>query len=184
MPNRPRRVALFGSLVVMAAFSLADAATPGTAFSASHLTFAAVSTIDLAAPPTDSVRTFESNCALCHQKGAVGVRGEFPRLAGRIAPIASTDAGRRYLQQVVLFGMAGSIEVDGQTILGVMPAFATLSNNELAAALNYLVQLGPLSLKSRPVTPFTAATLQALREGPSLSPTQVHEVRPRALSRP
>ncbi len=170
-----------GSLVLAALFCVAVNAI--SAISAARGANPADATE--AASAADPVKIFEANCALCHQKGAVGVHGEFPRLAGRIAPIASSDPGRRYLQQVVLFGMAGSIEVDGQTILGVMPSFTTLSNEDLAAVLNYLVQLGPASSKrTPPMIPFTAASLQALRDGPSLSPTQVHDSRARSVNRP
>ena len=57
-------------------------------------------------------RLYDSRCSLCHQGKAVGVPGQFPRLAGRVREIASRPEGRRYLLHVVLFGLAGKIEID------------------------------------------------------------------------
>ncbi len=57
---------------------------------------------------------FETNCQICHQAGGVGVAGQFPRLAGRVGAIASSDDGRKLLPTVVLYGMSGSVAVDSQ----------------------------------------------------------------------
>jgi mono/diheme cytochrome c family protein len=124
---------------------------------------------------------FETNCALCHQKGAAGVRGQFPRLAGRIGVIASTPAGRNYLQQVVLFGMAGKVDIDGAPLAGVMPPFASLSDEDLASILNYLTQLEAPGAAPHKVTAFTSAELAKTRGSTALSPTQVNANRAAAV---
>ena len=36
----------------------------------------------------DGGALFTQNCLMCHQAGAVGLAGQFPRLAGRIATIS------------------------------------------------------------------------------------------------
>lgn len=121
---------------------------------------------------------FDTNCSMCHQLGAAGVPGQFPRLAGRAAKIAATTAGKTYLESVVLFGMIGGITVDGSEIVGgVMPSFASLSDQDLADALNYVVSLddsGKLQWKG---AMFTAADIAKARAGKSLSPGQVHQLR-------
>lgn len=124
---------------------------------------------------------FETNCALCHQKGAAGVRGQFPRLAGRVGAIASTPAGRTYLQQVVLFGMAGRVDIEGDSLIGVMPSFAALSDEDLASILNYLTQLEAPGAAPARITPFTAAELAKTRGSGALSPTQVNANRAAAV---
>jgi cytochrome c5 len=129
------------------------------------------------APGPDPAAAFNSNCSMCHQLAAAGLPGQFPRLAGRAGQIAATPAGRDYLEHVVLFGMAGRITVDGSPIFGVMPSFASLSNDDLAAALNYVANLddhGQLHWKG---AVFSPADIAHARSGGQLSPTQVLHMR-------
>jgi cytochrome c5 len=133
------------------------------------------------APGADRAAAFNGNCSMCHQLGAAGLPGQFPRLAGRAGKIASSAAGRDYLEHVVLFGMAGQITVDDSPIFGVMPSFASLSNDDLAAALNYVANLddhGQLHWKG-PV--FSPADIARVRSGAQLSPTQVLHMRTAVL---
>jgi mono/diheme cytochrome c family protein len=120
---------------------------------------------------------YDKNCALCHQKGGAGVRGQFPRLAGRVGAIAATDAGRRYLLDVVLFGMAGQVEVDRVSIVGAMPSFATLSDEELASVLNYVTHLDVAQKQDINPGAVTAADVAGARAAQKLSATQVNQVR-------
>ncbi len=134
------------------------------------------------AAAADPQAMFDSRCALCHQKGGVGVRGQFPRLAGRLGAIAATPGGRAYLQQVVLFGMAGRIEVDGQSLVGVMPSFAQFSDDDLAALLNYVTSLGSGPNSGKGGAPFTAAELAQTRGSAAMNPNQVNASRSRIIS--
>lgn len=130
----------------------------------------------------DRAATFNSNCSMCHQHAAAGLPGQYPRLAGRVGRIAATAAGHAYLERVVLFGMAGTITVDGSSIFGVMPSFASLSNEDLAAALNYVANLddhGQLRWKG---AVFSPADIAGARAGAQLSPTQVLHLRATAVS--
>lgn len=114
----------------------------------------------------DGAALFAQNCRVCHQAGGVGVAGQFPRLAGRVAVVGSRPEGRTYLIDVLHHGLAGRIVVDGEIIVGLMPAFAQLPDADVAAVLNYVVTLGaPAS--AHPV-PFTAEELSRTRaaEGP------------------
>ncbi len=130
------------------------------------------------AQAADHGAVFNNNCAMCHQLGAAGVPGEFPRLAGRAGKIAAAAAGRNYLERVVLFGMIGKVTVDGTPIVGgVMPSFASLSDQDLADALNYIVSLddsGKLQWKGAVFKPADLATARADK---ALSPAQVHQLR-------
>lgn len=136
------------------------------------------------AAAADHSAVFSANCSMCHQLDAKGVPGQFPRLAGRASRIASTAAGRRYLEQVVLHGMTGSITVDGTPIVGgFMPPFASLSNQDLADALSYIISLdasGKLHWQGAVIAP---AEIARVRAGEALSPMQVHELRAGALGK-
>lgn len=137
----------------------------------------------------ESARLYDTHCALCHQLEGAGLAGQFPRLAGRGGEIAVTEAGRRFLVEVSLFGMAGKIEVDGAAIVGVMPGFALLSDGDIAAILNYVVGLeGPGAAAGsnsdgdkgkRP--PISAADVSDVRKGGVLSATQVRDRRDSVL---
>lgn len=126
---------------------------------------------------------FDTNCSMCHQLGAAGVPGQFPRLAGRAGKIAATAAGRNYLERVVLSGMIGGITVDDSPIVGgVMPSFASLSDKDLADALDYIISLddsGKLHWKGAMITP---ADIAKARADKPLSPAQVHQLRAAAVN--
>jgi mono/diheme cytochrome c family protein len=81
---------------------------------------------------------FEANCQICHQAHGVGVGGQYPRLAGRASVTASSREGRKFMSQLVLNGMSGKISVDNQFIVGFMPGFERLSDEDVAAILTYI----------------------------------------------
>jgi mono/diheme cytochrome c family protein len=68
---------------------------------------------------------------------------------------------------VVLNGMSGRVTVDGEQILGIMPALDTLSDEDIASVLTYIT-----GLDHKPV-PFTAAEIKAARGQPKISPTDM-----------
>lgn len=123
---------------------------------------------------------YDATCGLCHQSAGAGLKGQFPRLAGRVDKMASEAGSREFLIQTVLHGMAGRIEVDGAPIVGVMPPFASLSDQDLASVLNYLVSLGGSPAKK--TKPISAAEVATARKGPPLSPAQVLERRAALVS--
>jgi cytochrome c oxidase subunit 2 len=86
----------------------------------------------------DGAALYAANCASCHQADGSGLPGAFPPVAGHASALVA-DVGRDYLAAQLLFGLQGEIEVDGMTYNGVMPAFAALSDGELAALANYIV---------------------------------------------
>ena len=115
----------------------------------------------------DGAASFDMSCAFCHQAGGVGVPGQFPRLAGRVGEIASKPEGKKFLPQVLLNGMSGRITADGEEILGIMPAFDSMSDDDMAALLIYLT-----GLEHAPV-PYSADDIKQARAQPKLSPTDV-----------
>jgi len=115
----------------------------------------------------DGAAVFDTNCAVCHQGGGVGVQGQFPRLAGRVGQIAAKPEGKIYLRKVLLNGMSGHITVDGEKILGIMPAFDSLPDGDIALVLGYLS-----GLQHKPV-PFTAPEIAAARTQPKIAPTEL-----------
>ena len=137
-----------------------------------------------AAAPAAHSAVFDTNCSMCHQLGAVGVAGQFPRLAGRAGRIAATPAGRSYLEHVVLYGMMGTITVDHTQIVGgVMPSFSALSNEDLAAALNYVANLDAAGKLHWEGPVVTAAQIAKVRAGKVWSPMQVHQLRETVLGK-
>jgi mono/diheme cytochrome c family protein len=123
------------------------------------------------ATPAQSNRTYDTTCGLCHQKGAVGVPGQFPRLVGRVNQLAAEPPGRAYLIRVVMFGLAGRIDVDGASITGVMPAFQSLADADVATVLNYLAR------GTKRAKVISAQEVATVRAGPHLSPGQVAALR-------
>jgi len=112
---------------------------------------------------------YDANCAICHQAAGAGVPGSFPRLAGRAGALAALPDGRRVMISTVLYGMTGRLQVEGQTIVGLMPSFAALSDVEISEALNYVAHL-----EGKPPPRFTAAEIATLRAQPPLTPAQVN----------
>lgn len=115
----------------------------------------------------DGAQLFDTSCAFCHQSGGVGVPGQFPRLAGRAGEIAAKPEGKKFLPLVLLNGMSGRITVDGEQILGIMPGFDSMSDDDMAALLTYLT-----GLDHAPVT-YSADDIKAARAQGRLSPNDV-----------
>jgi mono/diheme cytochrome c family protein len=124
-------------------------------------------------PPTgaraDGGDLYKSHCSVCHQTGGVGVAGVYPRLAGRAPKIAATADGRTVMISAALYGMAGKLEVDGKSLMGVMPGFSQMSDADLADLLTYVSALGGKAPKS-----FTAAEISTVRAGPRLTSSQIN----------
>ena len=137
--------------------------------------FAAVAAGPLPSRAADGSGLFTQNCLMCHQAGAVGLPGQFPRLAGRIGAISSQPKGRAYLIDVLTYGMAGKITVDDQSIVGLMPPFAQLSNDDVAGVLSYVQSLGDPPAGTPAA--FTAEEVRAGRANTVKTPTDVRAER-------
>jgi len=113
----------------------------------------------------DGAALFTQKCAMCHQSGGAGLVGQFPRLAGRVGPISSKPAGRAYLVDVLTYGMAGTVTVDGQPIIGEMPSFASVPDEQVAAILGYLQSLGGAPKESFTIAEVTAGRAKDKKSG-------------------
>lgn len=127
----------------------------------------------LAAPLAVHAETGDSvygrTCAACHLPGGKGVPGAFPRLSGRAGAIAGVPVGRKAMVSIVLFGSAGPLQVEQQSISGVMPGFGQLKDDEIAAVLTYIS-----GLEGKHPKAFTTAEVAKVRAGAALSPSEVN----------
>lgn len=127
----------------------------------------------------DGAATYVSGgCAACHQADGGGVAGVYPKLSGRVAAIAQSEPGRRYLVDVVSFGMLGTIDVDGESITGLMPAHGEMSDAAVASTLTWLAGLQPPP-GAKPQQ-FTPAFVHEVRQQP-LGPDAVLKLRAKVL---
>jgi len=127
----------------------------------------------LAAVEVDGGQLYAVNCASCHGPAGAGIPGVFPPMAGHAAELAAQD--RPYLIASLLYGLQGPIVVDGVNYSGVMPAWSQLTDEELAAVLNYIVEMG-----GPEVEPFDADEVAAQR-GKGWSPADVLEYRQQVI---
>jgi len=138
----------------------------------------------VAAKPPGSVdmvvlgkRTFTAMCSPCHQETGLGLPGQFPPLAG--SDWVNT-AGHARLVRIVLDGLNGPLEVNGQPFNNAMPPWRdSITDEQVAAVLTYVRQSWgnkaaavPVddvkairdSTKDRANQPWTAELLKALPE--------------------
>jgi mono/diheme cytochrome c family protein len=122
-------------------------------------------------------RVYAANCVACHQAGGTGMAGAFPPLAGHVPELLKRADGRTYVGKVLLFGLEGEINVNGDAFAGAMPAWSALSDNDIADVLNYVSNAWDNS-KSLPsgFKPFTSDEIKVLR-APELTSAQVYALR-------
>ena len=80
--------------------------------------------------------TYQGTCSTCHQAEGQGLASVFP-------PLAKSDflmADKQRSIHVVLAGLTGPITVNGQPYNNVMPAWAHLTDHEIANVLTYVRQ--------------------------------------------
>lgn len=106
------------------------------------LAVAALAAVVVGAGPVraeDGAALFAERCAACHQPGGEGAAGVAPPLRGsvwqRLGPAAP-----RYLALVLLNGMTGKLDVDGQEFNGGMPIQSAQSDEELAALATHVLK--------------------------------------------
>ena len=120
----------------------ATAAAPGTS---------AVSSTIVSAK--QGIAVYSANCQGCHGPAGAGVAGAFPPLAGN----AAVQGDQTYVADVLLYGLQGQINVNGQPYNGVMPAWAQkLSDQDIAAVTSYI--RGAWGNKAAPISADTVKT--------------------------
>jgi mono/diheme cytochrome c family protein len=120
---------------------------------------------------------YNNNCSGCHQSSGKGIPGGFPPLAGH-APEVLIQKGQPYLVRLILFGLAGAIEVDGTSYNGNMPSWSdALRDDEIAAVINHvLTGWGNDALLPKDFKPVLPAEVAAAR-AENLTPEQVYGLR-------
>ncbi len=137
---------------------------------------AAAIALVIAARASGAESVFIGKCAICHQPSARGVPGTYPPLAESIGGYVRIPGGRAYLAHVVLFGMSGLIESGGVAYNGLMPPQgAGLSDGEIAAALNDVLDSFNHDRLPADFKPFTPAEVRAARAKPRGPADQVRE---------
>ena len=80
-------------------------------------------------------RIYYANCVACHLPAGTGLEGAFPPLAGSDYLTGGADR----VIATVLYGNDGPITVNGVEYNGVMPGFAYLGDDEIAAVVTYIM---------------------------------------------
>ena len=125
------------------------------------------------AAAADGEKVFGNTCVACHQPDGRGKAGDFPPLAGNPDLFLSRD----FPALVVLNGIAGPIEVEGNSIDSAMPSFGFLSDAEIAAVIRYVRGAwGNDRLEPKDLKQLTAGDVAELRRK-ALSPEDVHRKR-------
>lgn len=171
---------LLGAIVTVmawaAAFGYGVAPGPSPLIAAANATppAATSTTSDANATPVDGATVYQ-NCAACHQAQGTGIPGAFPPLAGHVPQLLAADGGRDYVVHVLLYGLQGSITVQGKSYNGVMPSWAHLSDAQLAAVIDYVSTNWGDALPPGQ-QPFTAADFERAR-AKQLTSDEVHALR-------
>jgi len=122
---------------------------------------------------------YEANCMACHGADGLGRTGHFPPLAGHVPEMLGREGGRDYLIDVLLYGVAGETDIQGVAYDGFMPGFERLSDEEIAAMLEFLSHAWNNS-RDLPANyqPWDAHEVGERRE-PARSPREVGRSQPR-----
>ncbi len=119
---------------------------------------------------------YQRRCAICHRPNGEGIPGVFPPINNTLGRFLAVPSGRDYLGDVVVFGVAGAITVDGTRYVGQMKLTPPLSDQEAADVLNYvLTQFNAGSLAAGGQA-FEAGEIAARRTSPQ-TPTAVAKKR-------
>lgn len=82
----------------------------------------------------DGKQVFGAKCAACHQATGLGVAGVFPPLADSEWVLGDD----KRLINILLHGVNGAMQVKGVEYKGAMPAWKSMSDEELAAVMTYI----------------------------------------------
>ncbi|MCG8370166.1 MAG: cytochrome c, partial [Proteobacteria bacterium] len=119
--------------LALGACSQEQPGAPAASDTAVHDAEAAVATADDLMAKGREV--YNANCAACHQPDGSGLTGAFPPLAGS----DYLQGDRKAVLSAAMFGLSGPITVNGVEYNGVMPSLGHLPDEDLAAALTYVL---------------------------------------------
>ena len=115
-----------------------------------------------AAPVSKTGEQVFITCSACHLPSGEGIPGAFPSLQS-LPKVIPQEGGKDYLISVVLQGLNGQIQSNGNTFNGFMQAFApTFNDEEVAEVLNYVLQhIGKATLTGEQmIVPAEVATIR------------------------
>ena len=124
----------------------------------------------------EGAKVFE-RCVSCHRGNGVRMVGMYPPLVKHAPEVVI--GSRSYLIDVLLYGLVGKIEIEGQKAGydGIMPSYLSLKDEEAAAVLNYiLTSWGNDKLLPKDFKPISADEIKAER-GKKLTRQQVYQIR-------
>lgn len=104
---------------------------------------------------SDGKQIYAMTCAACHQPNGEGFPEKYP-------PLASSEwvlGGEDRFVAIILRGLTGEIEVQGEMLSGAMPAWGPLLKDPQIAAVATYVR-GNLGNKAAPVTAATVARVR------------------------
>ena len=111
------------------------------------------------ASPRTGAQIFSSTCAACHQAQGEGT-DRYPPLAGS----EWVNGAESRVVRIILHGLTGDVEVQGQVYNGAMPAWGgALSDAEIAAVATYI--RSSFGNQSLPITAATVAQARAAHAG-------------------
>jgi len=120
----------------------------------------------------DGKTVYSQQCAGCHMANGQGNPGAFPPLADWLGNFVKDDSGRAVLVHIAVFGMQGQISVKGKTYNGFMPAYAQLSNEQVADLFNFILTEWNKDLLPKDFKPLTADEVAKYR-AKALTPADV-----------
>ncbi|MEP6781741.1 MAG: cytochrome c [Gemmatimonadaceae bacterium] len=103
---------------------------------------------------------YAATCIACHMGNGQGVAGQFPPLVNSDWVLGSEER----LIRIILHGVVGEIEVEGEMFNGAMPTWGpTFRDEDLAAVATYVRK--SWGNKSAPVTAATVARVRLQHQG-------------------
>ncbi len=109
----------------------------------------------VSAQGTDGAALYAATCKACHQASGLGLPGQFPPLAGSEWVTGSEER----LVRIILHGILGEIEVEGETFNGAMPTWGpTFKDEDVAAVATYV-----RTTWGNKASPITTATVTRVR---------------------
>ena len=152
----PRRAALLAATVLAGALLITSgrAAAQTSAQPASAKPAAGAP-----AQPRTGAQIFSTTCAACHQAQGEGTN-TYPPLAG--SEWVQGDESR--VVRIILHGLVGDVEVQGQVYNGAMPAWGpSLTDQEIANVATYI--RSSFGNQALPITAATVAQARAAHAG-------------------
>ena len=126
----------------------------------------------------DGAKIYAATCQACHQASGLGTPNQFPPLVGSEWVTGSEER----LLRIILHGVVGEIEVEGEAFNGAMPTWGpTFKDEELAAVATYVRQAW--GNKAAPVTAATVTRVR-LQYASRTTPWTARELLARSVAKP